>query len=119
MMFCTGLIRWPTMAPPNQDIDGDCLSNYQEMMLGTDPLEWDTDGDGLADGWEVENSVNGQSESVEVWTVTAMAPADGQENPDGDWMAIDKTPPDTNVVQRPSTMPLASIRARHGAQKFS
>ncbi len=83
----------------NQDIDGDCLSNYQEMMLGTDPLEWDTDGDGLADGWEVENSVNGSLNPLK-YDSDGNGTGDGQENPDGDWMAIDKTTPDTNVVHK-------------------
>jgi hypothetical protein len=35
------------------DIDGDGLSNAQELALGTDPRNPDTDGDGLTDGQEV------------------------------------------------------------------
>jgi hypothetical protein len=35
------------------DIDGDGLSNTQEATIGTDPLKYDTDGDGLTDGAEV------------------------------------------------------------------
>lgn len=35
------------------DIDGDGLTNAQEAALGTDPLKYDTDGDGLTDGAEV------------------------------------------------------------------
>ena len=33
------------------DIDGDGLSNYEEFLRGTSPILWDTDGDGLADGY--------------------------------------------------------------------
>jgi hypothetical protein len=37
----------------DDDIDGDGLTNAQELALGTDPYNPDTDGDGLADGAEV------------------------------------------------------------------
>ena len=37
----------------NDDIDGDGLSNDEERQFGTNPLNSDTDGDGLLDGWEV------------------------------------------------------------------
>ncbi len=37
----------------SDDPDGDGLSNDQEAALGTEPLRADTDGDGLADGDEV------------------------------------------------------------------
>lgn len=33
------------------DIDGDGLSNNEEFLRGTSPILWDTDGDGLADGY--------------------------------------------------------------------
>jgi hypothetical protein len=36
-----------------QDSDGDGLLDYEEYLLGTDPLNPDTDGDGLPDGLEV------------------------------------------------------------------
>lgn len=35
------------------DTDGDWLSHEKELMFGTDPLNPDTDGDGLMDGEEV------------------------------------------------------------------
>ena len=37
-----------------QDIDGDGLSNQQELSLGTDYQNPDTDGNGLPDGWEYQ-----------------------------------------------------------------
>ena len=37
------------------DVDGDGLSNAQEAILGTDPLDNDTDNDGIDDGDEVDN----------------------------------------------------------------
>ncbi len=38
------------------DIDGDSLSNYKEYQKSTSPINWDTDSDGMCDGWEVLNS---------------------------------------------------------------
>ena len=40
------------------DIDGDGLSEEQELNYGTDPNNSDTDGDGYLDGEEVENGYN-------------------------------------------------------------
>lgn len=37
----------------SDDPDGDGLTTEDEQALGTDPLKWDTDGDGLSDGDEV------------------------------------------------------------------
>ena len=37
----------------NPDIDGDGLTNAQEIAIGTDPLNADTDGDGQNDGAEI------------------------------------------------------------------
>ncbi|MGC4233615.1 MAG: hypothetical protein QM594_11610, partial [Niabella sp.] len=38
-----------SLPPKNGDYDGDGLSNYQEMINGTDPNNADTDGDGISD----------------------------------------------------------------------
>ncbi|MBE7552576.1 MAG: hypothetical protein HS126_16015 [Anaerolineales bacterium] len=43
---------------PLGDPDNDGLNNQQELNHGTDPLNPDTDGDGISDGWEVENGFN-------------------------------------------------------------
>src|SRR5437667_10152435 len=42
----------------NGDEDKDGLKNFDELQLGTDPFNRDTDGDGLLDGWEVANHLN-------------------------------------------------------------
>lgn len=39
--------------PIDVDTDGDGLTDTEEAALGTDPSVVDTDGDGLADGQEV------------------------------------------------------------------
>lgn len=41
-----------------RDIDGDELPDYKEMEYGTDPFSYDTDSDGMSDGWEVRYSLN-------------------------------------------------------------
>jgi len=42
---------------PDDDPDGDLLTNIEEFQYGTNPMEEDSDGDGLNDGYEVR--VNG------------------------------------------------------------
>ncbi len=42
----------------DQDPDMDGLNNLDEFSAGSDPNLWDTDGDGLPDGWEVDNSLD-------------------------------------------------------------
>lgn len=63
----------------SSDLDGDGLTNYEEMLLGTNPAHWDTDGDGMGDGWEV------------MWGLDPLDPLDAPLNPDGDYMATDGT----------------------------
>lgn len=36
-----------------RDLDGDGLNNTNEFLVGTDHEQWDTDGDGMPDGFEV------------------------------------------------------------------
>jgi hypothetical protein len=66
------------------DFDNDGLLDIEELVLGTDPTNWDTDGDLMADGWEIIRGFN---------------PCDGrdgllpaQNNPDGDFFAISTAP---------------------------
>jgi len=40
------------------DEDEDGLPKFQEVKLGTDPANKDTDGDGMDDGWEVHYKLN-------------------------------------------------------------
>ena len=52
------------------DSDNDGLADVlEETQYGTDPLDEDTDGDGMSDGWEVEHGLNplddGESDPLE------------------------------------------------------
>jgi len=60
------------------DPDGDGLDNYQEYLWGTNPHLWDTDNDGLPDGFEVNPSFSTQE------TLDPLDPADATRDPDGD-----------------------------------
>lgn len=59
------------------DIDNDGLANYEEILIGTNPVDWDTDQDGLPDYWEV---VVAQSNPLRY---------SGSNNEDGDYMAYE------------------------------
>ena len=61
--------------PLEPDTDGDGLDDGMEVPLGTCPWKFDTDGDGLGDGWEVLHGLDPFSSSGEDG-------ADG--DPDGD-----------------------------------
>ena len=47
---------WDPLDPNNpdngEDPDGDSLTSEEEIQIGTNPLDWDTDGDGISDGDE-------------------------------------------------------------------
>ncbi|MGD1073641.1 MAG: Ig-like domain-containing protein [Bryobacteraceae bacterium] len=58
---------------PFEDPDHDGLTNLQEFQLGTNPINPDTDGDGLTDGDEVNK----------YHTNPLLADTDGDEIPDG------------------------------------
>ena len=64
-----------------RDTDNDGLSDWEEFLIGTNPVNCDTDGDGLPDGWEVR------------WNLHPLAAVvnnqnEGDMNPDGDFMAF-------------------------------
>ena len=65
----------PAVAGADGDLDNDGLRNVEELVLGTDPTRWDTDRDGMCDGWEIMRQLN------------PLDPADASANPDGDYMA--------------------------------
>ncbi len=56
------------------DFDGDGLSDLEELLIGTNPCHWDTDGDHLCDSWEVMMCLDPLNTSVAT-------------NDDGDFMA--------------------------------
>lgn len=64
----------------SSDLDNDGVLDIEEYFLGTDPLHWDTDRDGMPDGWEVQQGFN------------PLSPLNGDgtgpnDNPDEDFMA--------------------------------
>ena len=50
------------IADQDVDVDDDGLTSAQEQRAGTDPIEPDTDGDGLLDGREVQGSYSDPSD---------------------------------------------------------
>lgn len=48
----------PTLLDPNNDIDKDGLTNYDEFVMRTNPIVADSDNDGYPDGMEAINSYN-------------------------------------------------------------
>ncbi len=68
---------------PDSDLDGDGVLDIEEYYLGTDPLHWDTDRDGMPDGWEVQRGLLPRDPRN---NVNGCGPGD---NPDEDYMAYD------------------------------
>jgi N-acetylmuramoyl-L-alanine amidase len=66
-------LRFESLAESlNPDLDGDGLTNVQEVTLGTNPNNSDSDGDGMKDGWEVS------------WGLNPLLAADAETDLDGD-----------------------------------
>ena len=67
----------PAIVVTCDDSDGDGLGLAEESALGTDPQKWDTDGDGMSDGWEADYSP----------ALDPLDPADANGDADGDLYA--------------------------------
>ncbi|MEO8615219.1 MAG: binary toxin-like calcium binding domain-containing protein [Luteolibacter sp.] len=74
----------PSSDPEGDDYDYDGLSNIDEVTLyDTNPLDWDTDGDGLPDDWEIANGLDPRDDG-------SIDPANGAlGDPDGDGVSND------------------------------
>lgn len=89
----------PTTDPDGDDFDYDGLTNWDEVNTHqTNPLEWDTDGDGLSDDWELANYLDPNDDG-------STDPANGANgDPDNDgltneyeyWYWADPNLPDTD-----------------------
>jgi hypothetical protein len=78
---------------PNSDLDGDELRNLEEFTSGTNPLDADSDNDGMDDGWEVRNGLNPNVD-------------DAAEDLDGDNISnFDEYIQNTGVSNRPPEKP--------------
>jgi len=66
--------------PLNPDSDGDGIMDGLEFSIGTDPIQPDTDGDGMDDGWELTYGFDPVTHNSE----TPRTDDDGTADPDGD-----------------------------------
>ncbi|MHA2249667.1 MAG: SBBP repeat-containing protein [Candidatus Kariarchaeaceae archaeon] len=60
---------------PHLDYDDDELTNLEEVLLSSNPLDPDTDNDGMEDGWETQNKLDPNKSDA-----TLDADHDGVEN---------------------------------------
>lgn len=65
------------------DTDGDGLSDYEELLLGTDPAQVDTDRDGLTDKEEVDGWLWAYSEDGALKTIVTSDPTIADTDGDG------------------------------------
>jgi hypothetical protein len=99
----TGLVDYETadngVIDGMEDLDGDTLGNYREYTLGTDPLDEDTDGDGLTDGFESRrpafDPLDPDSDGDGV--------ADGETDRDGDGLTSAEEDDRGTLVERADT----------------
>jgi hypothetical protein len=74
------------------DFDNDGLLDIEEMVVGTDPTNWDTDGDLMVDGWELNNGFNPRDVRDGSLRTDQGRGTDYDNNPDGDYFAISTAP---------------------------
>jgi cysteine-rich repeat protein len=86
----------------DDDSDGDGLTEAEEADLGTDPLDADTDDDGISDKQEI----NGTGPLVP-WGPTDPLDPDTDDDGlrDGTEIGVVTTPPDTDASYQPDTDP--------------
>ena len=88
----------PHPSNPAADTDGDMLPDALEVALGTDPCKYDTDGDGVSDGYEYQAALdlnrNANSSSIP-WPAASKKPypnpldgGDANVDFDGDSMTL-------------------------------
>ena len=76
----------PPVATTAIDRDEDGLTDDEERRIGTNPDKWDSDGDGITDGTEVnslrsnpklrDTDGDGLGDNIEMWTHTGIANPD-------------------------------------------
>jgi len=88
----------PHPANPASDVDGDMLPDALEVALKTDPCKYDTDGDGVSDGYEYQSALdlnrNANSSSIP-WPAASkkpypnpLDPTDASTDFDGDSLTL-------------------------------
>lgn len=70
----TGIGDEPPEGPDFGDPDGDQLATWLEIYFGTNAWNFDTDGDGISDDWEIANGLD--PKHLE----------DNADDPDGDFI---------------------------------
>lgn len=76
---------YPTSAN-DSDTDDDLLPDGLELVYGTDPLDWDENGNGIADGYEYDYDSDGLSDAEEIYIdYTWKGPLPISNNSHGIW----------------------------------